>query len=319
MSRQFNYPIPNQGMGYVSPTYCDPTPVYQYPQRGGIDWTTINPQPKRNTFFEFAQTFWLNTINVRNRQFATDGKTGGYPTLASIYWKYLESQENAGIQNNNFNYDTMIKYVEGLGDYWIRLVEQMIPATTIWNTGVRYENSIFHRQKFVWRRQEGCQLVPIPCKPCEVTTNIFRYDCDIQVVECGKYPWTNSNTIINFNGVLGYTINNYLIDNGYQLNDCQLNSLNTEWFVDIKINNNTLVQYPFFNGVGYIDSSLSSPSTTDWDNALIAALNDLKNYGYDYYFTNNDTVVIYNLICSVSDVGLNFNLNVGINFNITCN
>ena len=124
---------------------------------------------------------------------------------------------------------------------------------------------------------------------------------------------------INFNGVLGYTINDYLIDNGYQLNDCQLNSLNTEWFVDIKINNNTLVQYPFFNGVGYIDSSLSSPSTTDWDNALIAALNDLKNYGYDYYFTNNDTVVIYNLICSVSDVGLNFNLNVGINFNITCN
>lgn len=318
MSRQFNYPIPNQGLGYVAPTYCDPNPVYLYPQRGGIDWTTINPQPKRNTFFEFAQTFWLNTINVRNRQFATDGKTGGYPTLASIYWKYLESQQQAGIENNNFNYKTMIEYVEGLGDYWIRLVEQMIPATTIWNTGVRYENSIFHRQKFVWRRQEGCQLVPIPCKPCELTTNIFRYDCDIQVVECGKYPWYNSGTIINFNGVLGYVLNNYLVDNGYQLNDCQLNTLNTEWFVDIKINNNDIVSYSFFNGVGYIDSSLSSPSISDWDNALIDALNDLKNYGYDYYFTNNDTVVIYNLICSVSDVGLNFNLNVGINFNITC-
>jgi hypothetical protein len=318
MSRQFNYPIPNQGMGYVAPTYCVPTPVYQYPQRGGIDWTTINPQPKRNTFFEFAQTFWLNAINVRNRQYSSDGKTGGYPTLDSIYWKYLESQEIAGIENNNFNYRTMIEYVEGLGDYWVRLIEQMVPATTIWNTGVRYENSIFHRQKFVWRRQEGCQLVPIPCKPCEVTTNIFRYDCDIQVVECGKYPWTNSNTIVNFNGVLGYTINNYLTNNGYQLNDCQLNSLNTEWFIEIKINNNVLIQYSFFNGVGYIDKLLSSPSTNDWDNALIVALNDLKNYGYDYYFTNNDTVVIYNLICSVSDVGLNFTLNVGINFNITC-
>jgi len=319
MSRQFNYPIPNQGLGYVTPTQSNLSSLNQYPQRGGIDWTTINPQPKNNTFFEFAQTFWLNTINVRNRQFGGDGKTGGYPTLASIYWKYLESQEIAGIQNNNFNYNTMIEYVEGLGDYWIRLVEQMIPATTIWNSGIRYENSIFHRQKFVWRRQEGCQLVPIPCKPCEVRSNIFRNDCNIEVVECGKYPWTNSNTIINFNGVLGFVLNNYLTENGYELNDCQLNSLNTEWFVDIRINNTLLIHYPFFNGVGYIEPSLSSPSITDWDNALVFALNDLKNYGYDYYFTNNDTLVIYNLICSVSDVGLNFNLNVGINFNIICN
>ena len=161
-------------------------------------------------------------------------------------------------------------------------------------------------------------MVPIPCKPCEINSNIFRYDCDLQVVECGKYPWYNSGTLVNFNGVLGYVMNDYLINNGHLLNDCQLNSLNTEWFVDININNNLLIHNTFFNGVGYIDSSLSSPSISDWDNALIIALNDLKNYGYDYYFTNNDTVVIYNLICSTSDVGLNFKLNVGINFNITC-
>jgi hypothetical protein len=318
MSRQFNYPIPNEGLGYVEPTFCDPKPINFYPQRGGIDWTTIDPKPRQNTFFEFAQTFWLNTINVRNRQYINDGKTGGYPTLASIYWKYLESLKEAGIENNNYTYKTMIEYVEGLGDYWIRLVEQMVPATTIWNTGVRYENSIFHRQKFVWRRQEGCKLVPIPCKPCELTSNLFRYDCDIQVVECGKYPWFNNPNLTNFNGVLGSVLNNYLNNNGYQLNDCQLNTLNTEWFVDIKINNTDIIRTSFFNGVGYLDLSLSSPSTTDWDNALVVALNDLKNYGYDYYFTNNDTVVIYNLICSSSSVGLNFNLNVGINFNITC-
>jgi hypothetical protein len=319
MSRQYNYPIPNQGMGYVPSTYCDPTPTYDYPQRGGIDWTTVNPQPKINTFFEFAQTFWLNAINVRNRQYTNDGKTGGYPTLDSIYWKYLESQQLAGIENNNFNYRTMIEYVEGIGDYWIRLVEQMVPATTIWNTGVKYENSIFHRQKFVWRRQEGCKLVPIPCKPCEITSNIFRYDCDIQVVECGKYPWYNSGTIVNFNGLLGYVINNYLTSNGQSLNDCQLNTLKTEWFVNIVIDNITVVNLPFFSGVGYVDSILGSPTISNWDNALVVALNDLKNYGYDYYFTNNETVVIYNTVCSTSDVGLNFKLNVGINFNITCN
>jgi hypothetical protein len=61
-----------------------------YPTIGGVDWTFINPEPKKKTFFEFAQTFWQNTINVRNRMYITDGHTGGYPTLSSIFWKYLE-------------------------------------------------------------------------------------------------------------------------------------------------------------------------------------------------------------------------------------
>jgi hypothetical protein len=120
MSNKYNYPIPSTGL--TSP----------YPQPGGVDWTFINPQPTKKTFFEFAQTFWLNMINVRNRQISSDGKTGGYPTLDSIYWKYLTSNQDVNIPNDNYTYKTMIDYVTGMGDYWIRLVEQMIPATTLW-------------------------------------------------------------------------------------------------------------------------------------------------------------------------------------------
>jgi hypothetical protein len=81
MSRKYNYPIPSSGL--TSP----------YPTPGGKDWTFINPQPQKKSFFEFAQTFWINSINVRNRLTITDGKTSGYPTLQSIYWRYLESQK----------------------------------------------------------------------------------------------------------------------------------------------------------------------------------------------------------------------------------
>ena len=196
MSRQTNYPIPEQGLFYTPPSPCNiPNP---YPKLGGVDWTTIIPKPKQKTFFEFAQTFWRNMINTRNRQFITDGKTGGYPTLQSIYWKYLESLTEAGIPNNNYTYQTMIDFVNGMGDYWIRMVEQMVPATTIWNTGVRLENSIFHRQKFVWRRQEGCKFVPIPCKPCSLTTQLYVLDCPVQQVTCAIYPWTTDPNITNF-------------------------------------------------------------------------------------------------------------------------
>ncbi len=47
MSRTYNYPIPNEGLNYVIPTYCDPNPNTPYPQRGGIDWTEIVPKPKQ--------------------------------------------------------------------------------------------------------------------------------------------------------------------------------------------------------------------------------------------------------------------------------
>ena len=319
MSQQYNYPIPNEGLNYVPPTPCDPKPYSPYPSRGGVDWTEINPQPKRKTFFEFAQTFWLNTINVRNRQYSSNGKTGGYPTLESIFWRYLQSNETIGIPNDNFTYKTMMEYVNGLGDYWIRLVEQMVPATTIWNTGVRLENSIFHRQKFVWRRQEGCQLIKIPCKPCSITSGLFSHDCPLETVECPIYPWTNHPTITNFNGVLGQLMTNYLTANGYNLNDCDFNGMTSEWFVDLQIDNITVVKYPFFNGIGYSSPIYSVPTGTTYNDGLLTALESLKDYGYDYYLTTTDTVVLSNQVCSVSEQGVNFRLNIGINFNILCN
>ena len=311
MSQQYNYPIPNQGLNWVQPTKCNPNPYSMYPDRGGVDWTEINPQPKQKTFFEFAQTFWKNTINVRNRQFF-----GSYPTLESIYWRYLESQEIAGVQNDSFNYRSMIEYVQGMGDYWIRLIEQMIPATTIWNTGVRYENSIFHRQKFVWRRQAGCQLVPIPCKPCEAVDNLYLNDCPIQTATCTRYPFTNNTN--SFSSILGNVVTNYLNNNNLDFNQCSDSSLNSTWYVDIKINGQELVKYPFYNGLGYTYPDLSYPNNSQWLSGLDTALTYLSNYGYGYYYQENN-VIIYNNLCTIQTAGLVLTIGVGIDFNINCN
>jgi hypothetical protein len=310
MSNRYGYPI--SGDNYIN-----------LPIRGGVDDTTVSPRPRTQTFFEFAQTFWINMINVRNRMYTSNGKTGGYPTLESVYWKYLQSQENIGIESNNFNYENMIEYVVGIGDYWVRLVEQMIPASTIWNSGVKYENSIFHRQKMVWRRQEGCQLIPVPCNPCELVTNIFRPDCPIEELVCSVYPWNED--IQDFGSLLGVVLTNYLGDNGYVLDDCVINSLQTNWYVELYIDDVLVVETPFFNGLGYLTPQLSSPSNLVWDNALTQSLNDLKNLGYDYYYFEDPSslvsskVGVYNPICSVSETGTNFKINVGININILCN
>jgi hypothetical protein len=316
MSRRYNYPIPNEGLNYVEPTYCNPNPNTPYPRRGGIDWTEIIPKPKEKTFFEFLQTFWKNTINVRNRQFITDGKTGGYPTLQSIYWKYLESREIAGLPNDNFTYQPLIDYVNGLGDYWIRLVEQMVPATTIWNTGIRLENSIFHRQKFVWRRQFGCKIIPVPCNPCELTAQIFAYDCPTQIVECPLYPWTLNPSVNTFGDLLATVITNNVTASGITLNDCQLNTIVANWFVDIRYDGVPLTIQPFATTTGFN----AYPTNQQWIDGLNIALTSLQNNGYNYFISeDNQTISVYTVNCITLQNSDLFQINVGINFTILCN
>ena len=149
MSRNFNYPVPNSGM----------TPAFISSPSDA--WSFINPQANKKTFFEFQIDFLRSTIQVSNRWYSTDGKTSGYPSLLNIFYDFLLSQENAGVPNYNFSYYKLAEYAEGIDSSWIRLIEQFIPTSTIWMTGIRYENSPMNRQKFVWKRQIPCQQVSL--------------------------------------------------------------------------------------------------------------------------------------------------------------
>ena len=122
---------------------------YPYPRPGGV-WDSTNPQINAKTldFKTFKNHFWKVFIDAKNRMTINDGKTGGYPTLQQIYLDYLNT--NCG-ENNQYTYQKMIDYTLALGDYWIKIVEQMFPATTLWTSGVKVENSVFHRDKFVYK------------------------------------------------------------------------------------------------------------------------------------------------------------------------
>jgi hypothetical protein len=301
-SRKYDYPIPESGL------------TVGYPVPGGVDWTYVDPKPKKKTFFEFSQTFWLNMINARNRQYISDGKTGGYPTLQSIWWKYIQSEQTVGLPNNKYTYQKLIDYVNGIGPYWTKLVEQMVPATTIWNGGVRLENSVLHKQKFVYRRQRGCQFIPVPVEPCFIISNIFDYTCSTEYVDFNIYPWLNGDiSVSNFGSILANRINNMLSSSGLTLNQCDQNSVQTEWFVDLRVGGNILIQENFYFGYGYDDV----PTNSQWRNALIDYLPILYNYGYTYFLNGNE-ITITNLNCLPQNIQETLTLNVGINIDINC-
>jgi hypothetical protein len=301
-SRRYDYPIPESGL------------TVGYPVPGGVDWTFIKPEPKKKTFFEFSQTFWENMINVRNRQYISDGKTGGYPTLQSIWWKYIESEETVGLPNNKYTYQKLIDYVDGIGPYWMKLVEQMVPATTIWNTGVRMENSVLHKQKFVYRRQRGCQFIPVPVDPCYIISNIFDYNCTTEYTDFNIYPWLNDDiNVSNFSGILSNRVNSMLASSGLTLNDCVQNSVESSWYVDLRIGGDILIQELFYTGYGLTDV----PSNRVWRNALIQYLPLLYDFGYTYYL-NGNFLTITSLTCTDRNLDEILSLNSGINISINC-
>jgi hypothetical protein len=301
-SRQYDYPIPESGL------------TVGYPVPGGVDWTYVDPKPKKKTFFEFSQTFWENMINTRNRQYITDGKTGGYPTLQSLWWKYIEA-EGADVPTNQYTYQKLIDYVEGIGPYWLKLVEQMIPATTIWNGGIRYENSILQKQKFVYRRQRGCQFIPVPVDPCYIIGNIFQYNCATEYVDFYIYPWLNGDTnVSDFSAILNNRVTALLVQNNLSPTQCIADSIESQWYVDLKIGTDTVIHQLFYTGYGSTDV----PTNRQWRNALIDTLPSLYDYGFTY-FLNGNNLRITTLTCEPRNLQEIVSLNTGIMIDINCN
>ena len=133
-----------------------------FPNKNGR-WDATDPKINAKTlnFKNFYKDFWKFFIDTKNRMTINDGKTGGYPTLQKIYIDYLEKKCG---ENNQYTYAKMLEYAQTLGEYWIRIIEQMVPATTLWTSGLKVENSVFHRDKFVYRcyNMSGVTMPIIP-------------------------------------------------------------------------------------------------------------------------------------------------------------
>jgi hypothetical protein len=203
----------------------------------------------------------------------------------------------------------MIDFTLALGDYWVRLVEQFVPATTIWNTGQKMDNSVFHRQKFVWRRQRGCEFIPVNCIPCTFNGQPFGYDCIDQTLNCSLEIGQNYGA-----EALGGALNKVIDDQGYTQNQCDLNGMKSYWYIDVRLDDVTLIQEQFYTGYGSVDY----PTQSTIFNSINEKLEGLYVYGLNYYFAGS-SLVISNSSCYDDFTNKKLYLNIGIMIDINCN
>jgi hypothetical protein len=294
MSRKYNYPFKNTSLSNP------------YPSPNGVDWTVINPKPNNKSFVEFASTFYKNMINVKNRMYITDGKGGGYPTLQYLYWRYMNSDSEVNIPTNKFTYQKMIDFTNDIGDYWIKLVEQMIPATTLWTGGQKFENSVLHRQKVAWKIERPEEEVVEPCSPCEYNGSLYETNCLYEYIECDV-------TITNPAEILTNSINDAITTGS-----CDPNSVISYWYVDVRLSSSVILQSQFYTGYGDSDY----PSSQEWLDAVEEKLGALKNSGLtftlDRISSSNNILTVFNLDCDSNFRDKTLSVNVGVDIEINC-
>ena len=100
---------------------------------------------------------------------------------------------------------------------------------------------------------------------------------------------------------------------GYTTNDCDLNSIVSEWYIDLRLDSNILVQEQFYTGYGLSDT----PSNSDWLGAANTHFQYLYQDGLNYTI-NGNTITFSNIGCSPDFTNKTITLSVGINLTINC-
>jgi hypothetical protein len=114
-----------------------------------IDFTKLLTQPLSaiTTIEDFKYFLTSELIDAKNRQ-----TISSYPTLRALYDRYMNSGLYCGNESSKFDYMTMDQFAGLIGNYWVDIVEQVIPATTIWGSVKIYSNTIFDQQKYKYKQ-----------------------------------------------------------------------------------------------------------------------------------------------------------------------
>jgi len=75
-----------------------------------------------------------------------------YPTLKLLYDRYMNSTDYCDTVSSQFGYLDMIQFSELVGTYWVDLIEQVVPSTTIWGSTYVYGNTLWDQQKFKYKK-----------------------------------------------------------------------------------------------------------------------------------------------------------------------
>lgn len=111
-----------------------------------FDELVSTPLSSMTLFEDFKYFITSELIDAKNRQ-----TISSYATLKALYDRYLNSYVYCNTNSGAFNYYTIEQFADLLGTYWVDIIEQIVPSTTIWGSVRVYSNTFFDQQKFKYK------------------------------------------------------------------------------------------------------------------------------------------------------------------------
>ena len=115
-----------------------------------LDYLDFSPS-QINIKDNFDDMVLSNLIDAKSRQTISD-----YPLLRLFYQLYLTANNCGEDLTGKLTYNNLFEFMDKIGDYWLDLLEQVVPATTIWegcdNSGKIFRNTIFDQNKFKYKK-----------------------------------------------------------------------------------------------------------------------------------------------------------------------
>lgn len=200
-----------------------------------------------NSVDDFNRLLSTELIDVKNRKVLSS-----YPTIKALYDRYMNSELYCGVESSKFTYLSMSQFADLIGDYWIEIVEQVIPSTTIWNSTKIYTNSVFDQQKFKYKSYTTllcgnpfmCQIVPSPingrrglCQDLDLGIEVSFQTIDNtnnSTSICERVCVVQMNSGSEFIGTVNILDENNNVINSNDYYDCPFKQFQDEEFYDFQ-------------------------------------------------------------------------------------
>lgn len=125
------------------------------------DLLSINVSEVKN-INKLKEFFKSELIDVKNRK-----TIKSYATLKALYDRYMDKNlleyNECDIQTAAFDYYNIEEFAKLLDKYWVELIEQVIPSTTMWGSVKIYGNTIFDQQKFTYKQSSLFSCINNQC------------------------------------------------------------------------------------------------------------------------------------------------------------
>jgi hypothetical protein len=123
---------------FLSPSQTIEYDVWRQSRNNELTFGTLTPQTGF-TFVEYLDTVINQVISNSN----TIKYERNYSDLNDVLNDY---KTNTG--STPYDFTLVNEYIQKMSPYWIKLIEQFIPATTLWTGGVSISNNKFNRSKY---------------------------------------------------------------------------------------------------------------------------------------------------------------------------